>query len=641
MGEGAANFMKKFTAMLLCFSLFFAIAGVMPAWAADAVEQSVLEIRLKSGSDTMTVNGESVKIQPPFEEKGTTMVPLRVITQTLGATLSLEGNTITLKHDGRTIRLTIGSVEVEADGQKSRLAAAPKVVNHVTMVPIRFIAQHFGATVTYNSSTKEVIIRAMVRQSHSGGPGGSDINIDAGYTKVGNSYYQWSIDYPAGLVQSSESSNGDWVLFTDAKEEYTLYVSVSESEDDLSKDELRKRVTELLDYDETIVDQRTVNAGDTYYVRITTKVSGGGFAENRGYTANGKFYFLYFYDRTAKNFKELSRHQSLLDSFQTSFDPADPKLKDLSAIVDGYRTVRNDDYGISVQIPADWTANANQLYFYNDEDQNLELEITSVEAGDTIEKWAERNVQLFLQTFRGDYIRKPESSRATVAGVPTVIYKLGFTLDRENWMTEYEVFLFKGDYKVMLRFAFPSEDAKSAEATFEKVLDTLTIDEAVLSDSFGFIMDEYDSIDMNKTVTKRNLEYKYSVTVPEYWTIEGSTEWADEWDFSWPGIEMQISADKSASMDEVVRFMESLYTSDSPLSDFTLIQNTTETKFGVTARKFVLKTSEDGGNGEVTQYIFEKNGITYLLNTFLLDAMATEENKQRLNDAINSFRFIE
>ena len=93
-----------------------------------------------------------------------TMIPLRFVSEKLGAEVEWNGETreVTCKKDGKTIKLTIDSTSAEVnDGQntsKKELLSAPVIVSDRTFVPLRFVSENFDAYVEYVAPTRQVII---------------------------------------------------------------------------------------------------------------------------------------------------------------------------------------------------------------------------------------------------------------------------------------------------------------------------------------------------------------------------------------------------------------------------------------------------------------------------------------------------
>ncbi len=98
--------------------------------------------------------------QAPVIENNRTLVPMRGIFESLGASVRWEGSTKTIKatKDNRVIELTIGEREVKINGATQLLDVPPKMINNRTMVPLRFIGEALGYEVKWEQSIKTVFI---------------------------------------------------------------------------------------------------------------------------------------------------------------------------------------------------------------------------------------------------------------------------------------------------------------------------------------------------------------------------------------------------------------------------------------------------------------------------------------------------
>ncbi|MDN4494707.1 stalk domain-containing protein [Ureibacillus aquaedulcis] len=107
------------------------------------------------------VNGSRlVTEQPAIVENGNTLVPLRGIFEALGAKVDWNKATQTITaHKGENqVSLTIGKKTAKANGATATLSIAPKVKNGTTLVPLRFISQALGAKVQWDQENEIVSI---------------------------------------------------------------------------------------------------------------------------------------------------------------------------------------------------------------------------------------------------------------------------------------------------------------------------------------------------------------------------------------------------------------------------------------------------------------------------------------------------
>ncbi|WP_458412977.1 copper amine oxidase N-terminal domain-containing protein [Schinkia sp. CFF1] len=91
---------------------------------------------------------------------GATLVPMRAIFEKLGAEVKWhpEKQTITASKRNTTVSLLIDSNKATINGKPMTLAAAPRLINGNTMVPLRFVSESLGADVEWDGQNKTVFI---------------------------------------------------------------------------------------------------------------------------------------------------------------------------------------------------------------------------------------------------------------------------------------------------------------------------------------------------------------------------------------------------------------------------------------------------------------------------------------------------
>ncbi|WP_422444731.1 N-acetylmuramoyl-L-alanine amidase [Thermoanaerobacterium sp. DL9XJH110] len=96
----------------------------------------------------------------PVMVNGRTLVPLRVVSENLGAEVLWDNvkKTVTVKAPSKTILLKINDSRARVDGREITLDVPAKIVNNRTMVPLRFIGEALGAKVSWDNDAKRVII---------------------------------------------------------------------------------------------------------------------------------------------------------------------------------------------------------------------------------------------------------------------------------------------------------------------------------------------------------------------------------------------------------------------------------------------------------------------------------------------------
>ncbi|NIK70419.1 MULTISPECIES: leucine-rich repeat domain-containing protein [unclassified Paenibacillus] len=117
--------------------------------------------RLVIGSTTAYVGESAYRITAaPFIQTGRTYVPIRFISEKLGATVNWNQSTkeVTIHKDGKTIRWTVGNRQVKVN-QKTVMQDAPLLLkNGSAFVPVRFVAEQLNTSVEYMGSKHMVVI---------------------------------------------------------------------------------------------------------------------------------------------------------------------------------------------------------------------------------------------------------------------------------------------------------------------------------------------------------------------------------------------------------------------------------------------------------------------------------------------------
>jgi len=97
---------------------------------------------------------------PPVVENGRTLVPLRAIFEALGADVNWDGATQSAyaSTDGVDVSLTLGSDVMTVNGVSKKLDVPAKAVEGRTLVPVRAISEAFGCDVMWEGTQSTVHI---------------------------------------------------------------------------------------------------------------------------------------------------------------------------------------------------------------------------------------------------------------------------------------------------------------------------------------------------------------------------------------------------------------------------------------------------------------------------------------------------
>jgi len=146
---------KKMLVVLLAFLLL----GTVSLSGAVAQPQFEQEINV-------VVNGIRVNFpdaRPFINEDSRTMVPIRFIAEKLKAKVEWNGEKrlVYMNLAGKQIILGIGNSFAHVNSVKTEFDTAAEIVQDRTMVPLRFIAETFGANVSWNGENKTVTVTTV------------------------------------------------------------------------------------------------------------------------------------------------------------------------------------------------------------------------------------------------------------------------------------------------------------------------------------------------------------------------------------------------------------------------------------------------------------------------------------------------
>ncbi len=153
--------MKKILSLLLILTLIFGFLGVKKTQA-----QKEFFLVLTIGLKSYVLNGMQLQMDvAPEIVAGRTFVPIRLVAETFGAEVGWDGNLreVTIKQDTKVIKLRIGSKIATIDGKSYELEAAPYIKSGRTMVPIRFVSEALGLSVYWEPQRQLVYIRSKTK----------------------------------------------------------------------------------------------------------------------------------------------------------------------------------------------------------------------------------------------------------------------------------------------------------------------------------------------------------------------------------------------------------------------------------------------------------------------------------------------
>jgi multiple sugar transport system substrate-binding protein len=131
-------------------------------------QPKLITILLQIDNPKATINGKEQWIDQnnhkitPVILTGRTFVPIRFISEAFGAEVQWDGPTRTIRIylPGKEIRITlqINNTTGRVNNGIIKLDAPPQIVSGRTIVPLRFIAEAFGAQVNWDGRIRQIKI---------------------------------------------------------------------------------------------------------------------------------------------------------------------------------------------------------------------------------------------------------------------------------------------------------------------------------------------------------------------------------------------------------------------------------------------------------------------------------------------------
>jgi len=137
---------------------------------ASFVKKSIsITIVLQIGNPNIKINNEARSIDEqgtkPVIKNNRTLVPIRVIVEALGGTITWDGTEkkVTITFKNITIELWIGKNTAKVNGintpiDSTNSKVVPEIINSRTMLPLRFVIENLGAKVNWDGTTQTITI---------------------------------------------------------------------------------------------------------------------------------------------------------------------------------------------------------------------------------------------------------------------------------------------------------------------------------------------------------------------------------------------------------------------------------------------------------------------------------------------------
>lgn len=394
------------------------LASNVNAFAAD---NSNVEIRLNLGSPELYINSQLVTVPAPFSAgEGTTMVPLRVISEAFGAKVDWEAatKTITINNDNSEIKMYVDNTEAVVNNISEQLPASPVIVNGTTMVPLRFISEKFGAEVSFDAQTKSVVVKKAVQQADTSKDTSKNVDVNEllqvnNQEFVGDSNYKWYMKNSSTFSLTDRNFDGTDLTYDDEEDMNSIYIDISNNlpssytiDEAIAKEKRYGSVYTIVSQ-----EQSTQDGAECFNIKYKTK---NAEIYTKLMLKDNILYDFTAYISTDDDNKNKNVAIDLFNSIKLGVPNAD-SISDISSLSEaGMRKFEENDLKISMELPTSWNLEnedsdiLNEFVFTDSSDEDgdesqITINMYSMENNLSLENWAKRDAEKSVNDFNSKY----------------------------------------------------------------------------------------------------------------------------------------------------------------------------------------------------------------------------------------------
>jgi len=629
--------MKKICSIVLLVIMTLS----MFSFHAIADENKKIEIEFCVGDDTLMINGNPVKVEKPYVVDGVTLVPLRVITEAFGAKVDWDASTktVTLTYPDVNIVLQIGNPIAELNGSAQTLLCAPQLTpSGFTFVPLRFISENFGATVSYDDATKRIkVIKDVSDDSLSMVEG----IVENKY--IGDSFYGWSMENFRDMNMDYREFDGTYTSFCDSENNYIeIYVDTVGDELDFDK--------EFLDEKDSFSDLTLVKANKdtsdenkkTMHFQAKNKDT---FVEER-IIIKGDYSYVIIGYFNAKNETIKTEGSRIIGTFDTTF--AGDDIYDLSNVKNCVRRFESEEAKLSFDVPQDYI-------IVSDTDLENEFEFVSIKKDDNISRihvsfYSKDNAGSALEMATEDFNHNKSYINEDIVKFSLNVnprlyngreaYEYYYEINATNY-SEYtrDIFFEVGDYVynvgITLKLPYPSYNA-----FIESFINSMKVEEIDINKMGSLLRNINDREGTYTSDENPNFDITLPNNYKEVSLGQGNMSYVNE--LSGVVIQLQIITQKNnfkaSEVEDAVDEMEGIVYSTKGVK---LIEKTNRVLYG-TKRfwKFIAKNTINEDYVVFEEfYVFPKQNKLYAFTVTYSELAYSKAAKQEISDILTSIKF--
>ncbi len=617
---------------VLCFAIlqFSAFAAELPTENKNATKISV---SFKAGTGAYDVNGKNVKAEVSAQTGGKTFVPVNVITDALGATLNVDikAKTAVINYNSVDIKLTEKKKEAVVAGKKISIDAAPYIKNNSFMASITSLADMLGADVSTSDGkitfTKEIANPNSIKDF-------SSLIKKTKKSKVGDSYYKWSMQLPDDLKLEYRNFNGSENIFVAQDESYSLAIFLYDSEGS-SLDNAVKNIKERIQ-EYTLIDfVEDSNSGEKYVEFIYSNDKNT--VRSRTYITKTTEYDILLITENEDDYND-EKYQNLIQSFDFKFNK-DGSTEDLSDVTnEGFRKYQDTRLKWTVdmipyyeEIKTDKIRNV--IAFEGNNSEYFSVQVYSLDKGETLDSITKKYLDDDAAHYNPEFYSVTNQEKVEINGVEG--NKVYYTLKLLS-TTIYgcEMFFTDDNYKYIVK----SEIPENVYIQFSK---RRLVEGMIKSFSFqkldakvtGKLLDP-KKVSMDDRV--RTIDGPgFDMSIPVDWYGDEDNE--DTYQFFY-NYESSFSIATFDDVDSLSRLVVGFDKVLNSKSNVTVESKETFTDKGTNYVKYVTQVKGDSGITYKNEtYLIQKGNRAYLLEFSVIKIYYSTKNIDIINKAWQSF----
>lgn len=505
--------MKKILKLfvVVCFVLGFMSLGVL-AQAPDRVE-----ISFRVGDSILNINGNPVEIETPYVVDGVTLVPARVITEAFGANVEWVGETRQIIFTYRNVRLVlqIDNINAYVNDQRQALLARPELTNGVTMVPLRFITENFGAEVGWDAQTQAITV---VKEAFNA----PVVDIESilqpsSQPRIGDSFLGWSMRSTPNMELRFRQFDGGCNIFVLSN---YAFIDIDHFANTESATFAAIRATEMEHARRfTLIGQETRQTASGAQFVATQFRDRADFVERRVFVRpNDQIVLITTVVDNSAGIAARNEYLAIVDTFDFVFTPAE--TEDLSDVVNGMRLFDNRDFRLQFRVPAEWWEwpefnRVNHFFFGAVYKDNILvgacIEIVSVQSGDSAQRWAAELLEQSRRSYNPNTHNHSALRTTQINGVTATYFQLEGRLGTFEFANRRIVWEYQG-YLYRLNITVHRNDT----AIIQRIIDSVQF-EAIDSNVVGVMI----RVPIEEDVifsSVRNTTMGFTVDIPATWS---------------------------------------------------------------------------------------------------------------------------